>query len=261
MRTVAIVQARMGSLRLPGKVLSPIEGQSAIKRLLSRLGMAESLDEIILATTKLSEDDRLAGEVTSLGINVFRGEDQDVLSRYLEAASIHNASMIVRVTGDCPLIDPSVLDEVVALAKKSQADYCSNVEPPTYPNGLDVEVFPQTSLVWADKMTTALADREHVTTALRKSKEVNRINLSYREDYSAERWTLDTREDLEVIRNIFREFSGSNSFSWLEVLSLAIEKPDLFASNRHLIRNHGSTMTAEEKIELAEKSTQVASSE
>lgn len=251
MRTIAIVQARMGSLRLPGKVMSLIESQTAIQRLLSRLAMSKSLDQIVLATTQLPADDKLADHVSSLGVNVFRGDNQDVLQRYLDAASEHKADLVVRVTGDCPVIDPSIVDKVVQLAESSQADYCSNVEPPSFPIGLDVEVFPLTSLLWADKNCNLIADREHVTTALRKSPSVTRKNLSSAEDYSSERWTLDTREDLEVINNIFREFSGSNDFSWLEVIGLLEEKPELFSANRHLVRDHGLRLTIEEKIALA----------
>jgi len=250
-RTVAIVQARMGSLRLPGKVMKLIEDETAIQRLLSRLNKANTLDEIVLATTDLPEDDELAQHAITLGVPVFRGANLDVLRRFLEAAFEYNASTIVRVTGDCPVIDPSIVDQVVRLSRLSKADYCSNVEPPTFPNGLDVEVFSRDALIWADKETLQIEDREHVTTALRSSERVIRRNLLYPSDHSSERWTLDTSEDLEVIRNIFSQFSGSNDFSWLEILELLKDKPELFAANSHLARNHGSRMTEREKIKLA----------
>jgi spore coat polysaccharide biosynthesis protein SpsF (cytidylyltransferase family) len=172
----------------------------------------------------------------------------------VDTASEYNASSIVRITGDCPVIDPTLVDEVVQLARSSSTEYCSNVEPPTYPNGLDVEVFSKDALHWADKETSLIEDREHVTTALRRLKITTRSNLLYPEDHSLERWTLDTREDLEVIRNIFKEFSGSNCFSWLEILDLVTKKPELFAANRHLVRNHGLKMTAKEKTESANSS-------
>ena len=240
MKTVAIVQARLGSQRLPGKVLKKIGNQTSIERQFDRLSFAITLDSVVLATTQLEQDDRLASLAESKGWNLFRGASDDVLSRYVEAALEHEADIVVRITGDCPLVDASIVDEVVQMAEKSDAAYFSNVEPPTYPHGLDVEVFPISSLIWASENTTLLQDREHVTTQLRKSTLITRKNLEWPEDLSDERWTLDTQADLEVITNVFRAFSWSNDFSWREVFELSQQEPKLFTGNRHLARNGDS---------------------
>ena len=247
MKTVAVVQARLGSLRLPRKVLKNIGIQTSIERQMERLSFASTLDSIVLATTQLEQDDELANLAQSKGWNLFRGAADDVLTRYVDASLEHKADLVVRITGDCPLIDPGLVDEVVKMAEVGLEGYFSNVEPPTYPNGLDVEVFPISSLIWASSNSHAAKDREHVTTQLRKSTQIKRKNLEYSEDLSAERWTLDTQADLEVITNIFRELSWRNDFTWLEVLDLLHKDPKLFEGNRHLIRNEGSKMSPEQK--------------
>ena len=247
MKTVAIVQARLGSLRLPGKVLRKIGNQTSIERQFERLSFASTLDSVVLATTQLEQDDQLATLAESKGWDLFRGAAEDVLTRYVDASLEHKADLVVRITGDCPLIDADVIDEVVQMAATGDELYFSNIEPPTYPNGLDVEVFPISSLLWASENTPMAKDREHVTTQLRRSRLITKKNLEWREDLSAERWTLDTQSDLEVITNVFRVFSWRNDFSWLEVLELLQQDPKLFMGNRHLFRNEGSRMSPEQK--------------
>ena len=250
MKTVAIVQARLGSLRLPGKVLRKIGDQSSIERQFERLGAASTLDSAVLATTQLEQDDELASLAESKGWDLFRGAADDVLSRYVEASLEHKADLVVRITGDCPLIDPGVIDQVVQMAVRGDESYFSNIEPPTYPIGLDVEVFPLSSLVWAAENTPLIEEREHVTPQLRKSPHVKRANLAWSRDLSAERWTLDTLEDLQVITNVFEAFKGRNDFSWLEVMELRNLQPNLFEANRHLPRNHGLLLSEDEKSSI-----------
>src|SRR5262245_66416880 len=141
MKVVAIVQARMGSTRLPGKVMKPVGGVPMIELLLSRLGRAQEVDEIVLATSEDPRDEPLARHVASLGIRGFRGSENDVLDRYYRAAMEADADAVVRITGDCPLVDPKLVDEIVRAFKAAAVDYTSNTMPPTFPNGLDVEVF------------------------------------------------------------------------------------------------------------------------
>lgn len=247
MKTVAVVQARMGSLRLPGKVLKIIGNQTSIERQIERLSYASTLDSVVLATTQLEQDDELASLAESKGWNIFRGAADDVLSRYVDASLEHKADLVVRITGDCPLIDSGVVDEVVRMAAGSDAGYLSNIEPPTYPNGLDVEVFPIASLLWASNNTPRIEEREHVTTQLRKSPLIKKANLYWSHDLSSERWTLDTQEDLEVITNVFEYFRWRNDFSWLEVMALRDSDSNLFAANGHLSRNHGLLLSKSEK--------------
>ena len=250
MNTVAIVQARLGSLRLPGKVLRKIGNQTSIERQIDRIRLASTLDSVVLATTELEQDDELAFFAETRGWNLFRGAGDDVLRRYVDASLEHNADLVVRITGDCPLIDPGVVDEVVRMAQTGDAEYYSNIEPPTYPNGLDVEVFPISSLLWASQNTPLMEDREHVTTKLRKSPHVKRANLVWSEDLSGERWTLDTQEDLQVITNVFESFRWGNDFSWLDIMELRNSQPAPFEANRHLPRNHGLLLSKKEKISI-----------
>jgi len=164
MKVVAIVQARMGSLRLPNKVMLPLSGDmTMIEVLLKRLSESKQTDEIVLATSIDKKNDSLSDHVTDLGYQVYRGSESDVLDRYYKAAKQYNATVIVRITGDCPLIDHEVVDSVIKLYKLSNSDYVSNVMPPTYPDGLDVEVFSFESLEYAWKNSVLDIDREHVT--------------------------------------------------------------------------------------------------
>ena len=248
------MQARVGSLRLPGKVLGKIGDQTSIERQFERLSFAATLDSVVLATTQLEQDDELASFAESKRWNIFRGAADDVLSRYVDASLEHEADLVVRITGDCPLIDPGVVDEVVKMAGRGDAAYFSNIEPATYPNGLDVEVFPISSLLWASKNTPLIEEREHVTTQLRNSPLIKRANLVWSHDLSSERWTLDTKEDLQVITNVFEYFRWRNDFSWLEVMELKNSQPNLFEANRHLARNHGLKLTKSEKTSMYKQS-------
>lgn len=253
MKTVAIVQARLGSLRLPGKVLKRIGNQTSIERQFERLGFASTLDSIVLATTQLQQDDELASLAESKGWDLFRGAAEDVLTRYVDASLEHKADLVVRITGDCPLIDADVIDEVVQMAATGDELYFSNIEPPTYPNGLDVEVFPISSLLWASENTPLIGEREHVTTILRKSPQVEKRNLAWASDLSSERWTLDTQEDLQVITSVFEAFGWRNDFSWLDIMELRNAQPNLFEANRHLPRNHGLLLSNKEKSAIYEQ--------
>src|SRR5262245_59745058 len=169
MKVVAIVQARMGSTRLPGKVMKPIGGVPMIELLLSRLGRAQEVDEIVLATSDAPGDQELARRVDALGIRCFRGSENDVLDRYYRAAVEAGADAVVRVTGDCPLVDPQLVDEIVRAFRTSAVDYVSNTMTPTFPNGLDVEVFRMEALATAWREAQTSYDREHVTPYLHRA--------------------------------------------------------------------------------------------
>ena len=146
MKIVAIVQARVGSTRLPGKVLKRLVKKSVIEILLARLSRSEFISEVCVATSKKRENDILSTEVQRLGYNVFRGSEKNVLQRFYKAAEATSAEVIVRITGDCPAIDPKVVDSVINLFFKHEVDYASNINPPTFPDGLDVEVFTMNAL-------------------------------------------------------------------------------------------------------------------
>jgi glutamate-1-semialdehyde 2,1-aminomutase len=248
MKTVAIVQARMGSTRFPDKVLKTVCGTPLIGILLERLRRAQSLDEIVLATSQDPRDDALAAYVQLLGIAVYRGSELDVLDRYRGAAQRTHAEVVVRITGDCPLVDPALVDEAVAAFRGAGVDYLSNCDPPTYPDGLDVEVFSARALETAWREARHAPEREHVTPYLHNGGRFRVRALRSPECLSSERWTVDEPCDLEVVGAVIRHFHPRRDFSWREVLELSRREPGLFQANRHLIRNQGAAMATGQKL-------------
>jgi glutamate-1-semialdehyde 2,1-aminomutase len=247
-KIVAIVQARMGSTRFPNKVMQPICGTPMIGLLLERLSQARHIDQIVLATSSDPRNEPLVQYVQRLGFDVYRGSEDDVLDRYYQAAKKARADVVVRITGDCPLIDPELVDAVIGLFEEKDVDYASNTMPPTYPDGLDTEVFTFRDLetAWGQAKDPRL--REHVTPYIRESRQFARTNLANETDNSRERWTVDEPEDFEVVRKVFEHFNPRRDFSWLEVLALRQEHPELFAANRHLIRNEGLHLGTGQKL-------------
>ncbi|MEY3200845.1 MAG: hypothetical protein RIR70_395, partial [Pseudomonadota bacterium] len=248
MKTVAIVQARMGSTRLPNKVMMPIGGVPMIDRLLSRLSRAREIDQIVIATSDAERNVPLAEHVRKLGYLCVMGSENDVLDRYVMAARVAGADIVIRITGDCPLIDPELVDKAIRAFRQAGVDYLSNTDPATFPDGLDTEVFTRAALETAWQETREPFDREHVTPYLRRHPQFRREALCHTEDHSSLRWTVDEAADAEVIRNVFAHFSDQPNFGWLDVLRLQREAPQLFAANQHLIRNEGATMNTGQKL-------------
>lgn len=248
MKIVAIVQARMGSTRLPDKVMKPIVGRSMIDLLLSRLSKSKRIDQIVVATTINIRDEKLAEHIKDLGYICFRGSEQDVLDRYVQAARSVKADVVVRITGDCPLVDPDLVDSVIARYTLSNVDYCSNVKPPTFPDGLDIEIVSFSALERCSIEAKDNFEREHVTQYIHNSNFFNTELFSNDIDLSSLRWTVDEKEDFEVIRQIFEHFSPNIFFSWIEVLKYQSESPGTFAVNNKLMRNEGATMGAGQKL-------------
>jgi len=247
-RIVAIVQARMGSTRFPEKVMRPIRGVPLIELLLARLRGAKRLNQVVLATSRDSRNARLVQHVRSIGYPIVEGSEDDVLDRYYQAATLHEADIVVRVTGDCPLVDPGLVDYVIDRFCQAQVDYASNTDPPTYPNGLDVEVFTRETLNRAWRESTRRHDREHVTPYMRESGAFRLLNVVHTEDVSQERWTVDEPEDLQVITGVFEYFAPDTDFTWHAVLDLCRSRPDLFQANRHLVRNEGAKLGTGQKL-------------
>ena len=238
----------MASTRLPGKVMLPISARPMLAVLLERLASARSLHEIIVATTRAVEDNAIAGLANRMGHKAFRGSESDVLERYFEAAKNAQAQTVVRITADCPLVDPDIVDSVVDAFFQNDVDYASNVSPATFPDGLDVEVFTFEALSTANSYAQDSFEREHVTPYIRNSDHFSSFNLAHSIDLSTERWTVDEPEDFQVIKNIFDHFHPQAGFSWLDVLSLAEDKPEIFSINRHIKRNEGSQMNSGQKL-------------
>jgi spore coat polysaccharide biosynthesis protein SpsF (cytidylyltransferase family) len=205
---VAIVQARTGSTRLPGKVLMDICGESMVERVLKAASSAERVDSAVAAIPDTVEDDDLAEKITSLGFPVFRGSACDVLDRYWQAAlksGMKSGDHIVRITADCPLMDPRLIDRVIQSHIEIGADYSSNVRPPTFPDGLDIEVFTFDALESAAKSARRPSEREHVTPAIFDSAVIS-YNLTHFEDLSDIRMTVDHEDDLDFVREFVRNF-------------------------------------------------------
>lgn len=218
---IAVVQARMGSSRLPGKVLADLGGRPVLALLLRRLRQAH-LDGIVVATSDLPGDDVVAQLALSMGFPVVRGPEADVLGRYLLALEEHPADDVVRITADCPLVDPAIVDSAVALHRRTDADYTSNTLERTYPDGLDVEVIRASVLRTAAAEARDPGEREHVTPFVHHHSDRFRLAaLETDERLAHERWTLDTAEDLTRLRTIVGRLHDPVGATWHEVLDVA----------------------------------------
>lgn len=238
-RTVAILQARMGSTRFPGKVLADIGGRPMLGRMADRLERARTLAAIAVATTTDAEDDAVARYCDGRGLTCVRGHPTDVLDRFRLAAEQLSAEVIVRLTGDCPVIDPGLVDECVRTFLESEppADLVLNRLPwsRTYPIGLDTEVLSREVLETAWREATQPHQREHVVPYVYESLDRFRmIHLQAEADYGRYRWTVDTPEDLEVIRRVYQAFGGRDDFDWREILALMEREPQLVEINAHV---------------------------
>jgi len=248
MKVVALVQARMGSTRLPGKVLKSIVGKPMIELLLARLSQSSELDEIVVATSEEKQNDHLQAVVESLGFRCTRGSEKDVLSRFYESAKFVGADVIVRITGDCPLVDPALVDHCIKGYKNSNVDYFSNINPATYPDGLDIEVMSFESIERANDETNSKSDREHVTPYIRNSDSFLKSSIQHAEDLSNLRWSVDEPEDLIVVTNVFEHFSPNIFFDWKQVLELRRSHPKLFQANQKIKNNEGVSMGTGQKL-------------
>lgn len=230
MRIVAIVQARMGSARLPGKMLADIGGRPALAHVLARAAAITPLDDLILAIPESPEDDPLERVGEGCSARVIRGDRDDVLSRYRAAAAASAADAVIRVTGDCPLLDPAVASLVVRRFLDGDVDYVSNTQPPTFPDGYDTEVLSVHALESAWREATDRFEREHVTPFIwRRRDRFRAANVVAAIDRSLVRLTLDTAHDLERIRRIWDRLGAHPTFGLDEVVSLLDDDPALMA--------------------------------
>lgn len=241
----AVVQARLGSKRFPGKVLADIGGRPALDLLLRRLSRAKSLTYIVVALPDDAGDDRLAEWVTNQGFHVHRGSEHDVLSRFHDAALLTNPDFVVRVTGDCPFVDPVLIDMAVSLCQTSGAAYVAT--DGAFPDGLDVEVCPFNQLSTANRLANDRYDREHVLPWVRRLAKESVRFLACPRDMAHIRVTLDEVVDLEVLRSVYTHF-GTDTFSCTDILNLVETHPELFVANSQIARNEGASMSSGEKL-------------
>jgi len=220
MNVVAIIQARMGSTRLPGKVLmKSLANKTLIEILYLRLQQSKNINKIILATSKNSNNTPLIKLCQSIGLKTFQGSEEDVLERYYQAALAEKADLIVRITGDCPLIDYQLVDDVIEQFKAAKYDFVSNNNPPTYPDGLDVEAFTFETLQVAHNESKKQHEREHVTPYMKESGKFKTQNLKNEYDYSDERWTVDEIDDYVLVKNVLEEINDIYA-SWQDIMEL-----------------------------------------
>lgn len=239
---LAIIQARMGSTRLPGKVLADICGKPMLGHVIDRVRKADSVDRIVVATSVDVADDAVADFCRQHGTECFRGSESDVLDRFYNAARQLKADVVVRVTGDCPFIDPEVVDKVISTFLSGNYDYVSNILRYTYPDGLDVEVFSSPALEAAWRSAVLPAEREHVTPYIRTAGTYRLGNVENDTDLSSSnlRWSVDDSQDLEFARAVFRRLNGNGcQFGLNDVLGLLQREPALQAINADKIRNSG----------------------
>ena len=248
MKTLCIVQARMGSSRLPGKVMMPISDTPMIELLLKRLKFSKNIDQLVVAVPDKDEDKILYDFLISRGYFCETGSEDNVLDRFTKVSKKYQADVVVRITGDCPIIDPAIVDNVIELFNKKNIDYCSNICPPTFPDGLDVEVFSSSVLYDANKNTNKKFDMEHVTPYMRDSIIISKENYKNLKDLSFMRWTVDALDDFILIDKIYKHFSPRIDFSWEEVLNLSSVEPDIFKSNNYISRNQGEIMGKGQKL-------------
>lgn len=237
---LATIQARMGSTRLPGKVLADIGGRPMLDRVIVRARRARLIDRVAVATSDAVGDDPIAAFCAAAAVDCVRGSAEDVLDRYHAAARQFDADIVVRVTADCPLLDPAVVDTVIERFLGGDYDYVSNAIEPTYPDGLDTEVFRRSALDRAWREAQLPSEREHVTPYLWKHPDRFRLgSVTHDPDLSGLRWTVDQPEDLEFVRRIYAHLGADPCFGMDAVLELLRRHPELSGTTAREARNEG----------------------
>jgi len=249
---VAIIQARMGSRRLPGKSLAEIENRPMLWHVIDRVKRAKLIDRVVVATSVSRSDDAIETFCRGLGVRCYRGSENDVLDRFCSAARAEKAAQVVRITADCPLIDPEIIDRVVGRFQRGDVDYASNAMVRSYPDGLDTEIFSFSALERAWHEATRTSEREHVTPYLRSGKfrtaNVENDSTHVRRHY---RWTVDEVADLEFIRAVYKALSDKEGFGMQDVLQLIDQNPELEKINSEIVSNYGYYKSLFEDAQVA----------
>jgi len=228
MKVIAVITARLTSKRLPRKTLMPICGLPMIEMVYKRLSFSRKINKIIIAIPKNNKNKKLREHLKKKKYDIFEGSENNVLKRFYLAAKSHNPNLVVRVTGDCPLTDSSVVDDLINKIISTKKDYITNDNPRTFPHGLDAEVITFKALEKCYKLAKDQFDKEHVTTYIRGSRKFNIIYNKYKHDYSHHRWVVDEKNDLIIVKKIFNYFKPRINFNWLEIINLLKKKPSIF---------------------------------
>lgn len=249
-KNLCILQARMGSTRLPGKALFKVGGVALLEYQIRRLGLAKKIDKIIVASSVDKKNDRIEKLCQKIGVECFRGSEDDVLDRFYQCSLKHpQYGNIIRTTGDCPLIDPAVVDEVIYFFERGDYDYASNVLKPTFPDGMDVEIFKKSVLRETARKAELPSDREEVNEYIFRQNKYKQGNLAAPRDWSRFRLTVDEKEDFEVIKFLIANSKITDGY--LHYISVLTKHPEIMLKNMHIKRNEGLLKTlAKDKIFL-----------
>ena len=247
-KVLAIIQARFNSTRFPGKVVKKINNKTILEILIRRLSRSKHISKIIVACSNNRNDKAIVTICRKLGVNYFIGSENDVLNRFYHAAKKYRGINIARITADCPLIDPNIVDDVISNFFFKNVDYASNVNPPTFPDGLDVEVFKFSVLKEAYINAKKSEEREHVTPFIINNKKFKKFNFKNSIDYSSLRLTLDQKEDFILIAKIIKYFKNNLNFNLKNILDLYKKKKNFFLINNHLVRNEGCNLNTGQKM-------------
>lgn len=250
-KNLCIVQARLGSSRLPGKVLMKVGGTTLLEYEINRLRLAKKIDKIVVATTIKKADDKIETLCAKTGIDCFRGSEKDVLDRFYKCSLKYpKYKNIIRATGDCPLIDPKIVDETIVYFEKHKFDYVSNSAPgqETFPDGLDIEIFTKEALYLAARKANLASEREHVTLYFEKNKTIKMGGFKEKNDYSRYRLTVDNQEDFEVVKFLIEHSRPADGFK--RFISLLDEHPDVMKKNSQIKRNEGLAISLKKDFKI-----------
>lgn len=247
-KILAIIQARAGSTRLPGKVLKDLAGKTVLERVIERVKASKLINDVVVATTVNKEDLAIVKLCSDNNVSIFCGSEDDVLDRYYQAARLFGADHVVRITSDCPLIDPAIIDLVIDRHLRENADYTSNTLKETFPDGEDVEIMTFTALKQAWQQASLTSEREHVTPFIRKNAGLFKLAVVINdENLSDKRWTLDNEEDYAFLKHVYSHFQGDGQlFGMSDVLAVIKENPHYEKMNKHISRNEGMVKSLRE---------------
>ena len=246
LKTAIILQAREDSIRFPGKVLYPISGKSLIVKILERLKKSKLKDEIITAIPKDKENEQLNKILRKNKFIVFRGDKDNVLKRYYEAAKKYKVKIIVRITADCPFVDPGIIDRLIKILISKKLDYASNTLTPSFPDGIDAEVFSFEALREAYKKSKSNYDKEHVTPYIKKKKNFKKFNLKYKKNLSKTRLTVDEKTDIELVEYVYKNFKSN--IAWEKIVKSKKIKKIFPSKNKKIKRDEGAKMPIGQKM-------------
>lgn len=240
MQNLLIIQARMGSSRLPNKVLKELCGEPMLKHIVERVKQCRLVDYVIIATTVNQEDNAIDELCEQMRVECYRGSENDVLDRYFQAASQYNPQNVIRVTADCPVIDPCIIDEIIKIHIDGGYDYTSNTLVETYPDGIDTEIFKYKALKEAWEKANLASEREHVTPYIKFKSNFKRYSVERFPSLADKRWTVDTEQDFAMISNIYNALYKKNKIFLMEdVLKYLQQHGEIEELNAGIVRNEG----------------------